>query len=101
PLGFSNYSISSIFGSKYTGTQFNEPTRNDSDDDDGKKSDVEVPFGTGARLLLHKQEEEEEITRHTVRAKLFRMDREHQWKERTVEMLKLNYPKDCEKSLQI
>ncbi|CAG8803883.1 2855_t:CDS:2, partial [Racocetra persica] len=120
PVGFSiSPPPSSIFGSKYTGTGkfgsrsegsygsstsqsiFDEPSRNDGDDDD-KNDTEEVPFGTGARPLLQEQEvftgEEEEITRHTVRAKLYCMDRERQWKERGVGMLKLNYPKDCEKS---
>ncbi|KAF0496001.1 hypothetical protein F8M41_021086 [Gigaspora margarita] len=126
--GFSNYSTSpppsSIFGSKYTGSSlmgkfgslsegsstqpsiFDEPTRNSNDDDDnydGKDSDAEeeVPFGTGARHLQEQEVitgEEDEITRHTVRAKLFCMDRGHQWKERGVGMLKLNYPKNYEKS---
>ncbi|CAG8791638.1 20806_t:CDS:2, partial [Cetraspora pellucida] len=127
-VGFSNYSTSpppsNIFGSKYTGSSlmgkfgsksessygsfttssiFGESVQDNDNDDDGKKSDAEdVPFGTGARPLLQEQEvftgEEEEITRHTVRAKLFCMGNEHQWKERGVGMLKLNYPKDCEKS---
>ncbi|CAG8550032.1 12112_t:CDS:2 [Racocetra fulgida] len=62
---------------------FDEPTRNDSDDndDDGKKSDAEVvSFKTGAKPLLHEQKKEE-VTRHTVMAKLFLLDREHQWKD--------------------
>ncbi|CAG8589658.1 20287_t:CDS:2, partial [Dentiscutata erythropus] len=80
-----------LHGSSTQPSIFDEPTRNDQ----------ESPFGIGARPLLQEQEvitgEEDEITRHTVRAKLFCMDRSHQWKERGVGMLKLNYPKDYEK----
>ncbi|CAG8645133.1 17250_t:CDS:2, partial [Cetraspora pellucida] len=108
-VGFSNYSTSpppsNIFGSKYTGSSLMGKFGSKSESSYGSfttPSIFDVPFGTGARPLLQEQEvftgEEEEITRHTVRAKLFCMGNEHQWKERGVGMLKLNYPKDCEKS---
>ncbi|CAG8474916.1 1295_t:CDS:2 [Cetraspora pellucida] len=38
--------------------------------------------------------EENETTRHAIKAKLFYLDSENQWKERGVGILKLNYPKD-------
>ncbi|CAG8836450.1 43513_t:CDS:2, partial [Gigaspora margarita] len=57
---------------------------------------------TGARHLQEQEaiiSEEDEITRHTVRTKLFCMNRRYQWKERGVGILKLNYPNNYEKSL--
>ncbi|CAG8532503.1 5631_t:CDS:10 [Diversispora eburnea] len=60
----------------------------------------EVPFG-GTRTLLQELEvltgEENEITRHSVRAKLYCMDGQT-WKERGVGILRLNYPRNYEKS---
>ncbi|CAG8736522.1 24542_t:CDS:2, partial [Racocetra persica] len=90
PVGFSKYSTSLVgsFGSSAAQPPVpNDLPRKDGDESDGEESYTEevVAFGTVARPLLNEQEvitgEEEEITRHTVRAKLFYMDREKQWKE--------------------
>ncbi|CAG8781088.1 9874_t:CDS:2 [Racocetra persica] len=104
PVGFLNYSTSSIFGSKYIGNSLMEKFESSTP----HNAEEEVSFGTGAKPLLHEQKKE--VTRHTVRTELFRldrehqwkdMDREHQWKERRVGMFKLNYPKNYEKSPQL
>ncbi|RHZ73178.1 hypothetical protein Glove_232g93 [Diversispora epigaea] len=75
-----------------------EENGNGDDNESGAKE--EVPFGTKIQTLLQKQEvltgEEDEITRHIVRAKLYRMD--GQWKERGVGTLRLNYSKNNEKA---
>jgi hypothetical protein len=45
--------------------------------------------------------EEDEITRYSVKAKLYWMDKSQQWKERGVGTLRLNYPRDDNKSPRI
>ncbi|CAG8568416.1 13119_t:CDS:2, partial [Acaulospora colombiana] len=119
PIGFSDYSSSSqsksIFGSGLMGkfgTQesstktsiFDETSNNDEENENDRESDAEdeTPFGMGARPMLQEQEvltgEEDEVTGYSVRAKLYCMDREQQWKERGVGILKLNFPKNYDKS---
>ncbi|RHZ88162.1 hypothetical protein Glove_26g128 [Diversispora epigaea] len=74
---------------------------NDNDKDKESEAEEEVPFGTGTRTLLQELEvltgEENEITQHSVRAKLYCMDGQT-WKERGVGILRLNYPRNYEKS---
>ncbi|RHZ66100.1 hypothetical protein Glove_309g158 [Diversispora epigaea] len=74
-----------------------EENENDEDKESGAE---EVPFGTVTQTLLQEQKvltgEEDEVTKHLVRAKLYCMD--GQWKERGVGTLRLNYPKNNKKS---
>ncbi|CAG8493617.1 5820_t:CDS:2 [Diversispora eburnea] len=68
---------------------------------EGDDVEKEVPFRTGTQPLLQELEvstgEENEVTLHSVRAKLYCMDGSV-WKERGVGILKLNYSRDNEKS---
>ncbi|CAG8527664.1 2345_t:CDS:2 [Diversispora eburnea] len=61
----------------------------------------EVSFGTRAQTLLREQEvstgEENEITRNSIRAKLYCLEGQ-EWKERGVGILRLNYSRNNENS---
>src|SRR3954453_12248494 len=45
--------------------------------------------------------EEDEVTRYSVKAKLYWMDKSQQWKERGVGTLRINFPRDDRKSPRI
>ncbi|RHZ59060.1 hypothetical protein Glove_365g106 [Diversispora epigaea] len=82
--------------------QTSQTNEEENENDEYKESgaEEEVPFGTVTQTLLQEQKvitgEEDEVTKHLVRAKLYCMD--GQWKERGVGTLRLNYPKNNKKS---
>ncbi|RHZ80967.1 hypothetical protein Glove_130g42 [Diversispora epigaea] len=88
----------SIFDEQTSPNDDDEENENDEDKECG--AEEEVPFGTVTKTLLQEQKvltgEEDEVTRHLVRAKLYFMD--GQWKERGVGTLRLNYPRNNKKS---
>ncbi|RHZ76679.1 hypothetical protein Glove_194g151 [Diversispora epigaea] len=79
-----------IFGSgtKYTGNSlmgsFTNGEENGNDKNMESEAEEEVPFRTG-----------DEITQHSVRAKLYCMD--GTWKKRGIGTLRLNYPRNYKK----
>ncbi|GBB86883.1 hypothetical protein RclHR1_13300002 [Rhizophagus clarus] len=104
-LGFQ----SAVQASSSTRTSIFEKHDDDDNDEDDPENDEseeeESSFGIGAKPLLQEQEvvtgEEDEITRYSVKAKLYWMDKTQQWKERGVGTLRLNYPRDDSKSPRI
>ncbi|RHZ73241.1 hypothetical protein Glove_232g106 [Diversispora epigaea] len=102
--GFSNMALSSqqsnmsIFDEQ---PSTNNEVENEKNATDNTEEVEEVPFGTRNYNFMKEQEvytgEENNSTRHTVRAKLYWMDGQI-WKERGVGNLKLNYPIDHDKS---
>ncbi|RHZ88379.1 hypothetical protein Glove_23g227 [Diversispora epigaea] len=77
-----------------------QPSQKDEEENDKECGEEEEEFGKGTQTLLQEQEvltgEEDEITKFLVRAKLYCLD--GQWKERGVGTLRLNYPRNNEKS---
>ncbi|EXX54635.1 uncharacterized protein OCT59_015018 [Rhizophagus irregularis] len=104
-LGFQ----SAVQASSSTRTSiFDKHDDDDKDEDDSENDESEeeeVTFGTGAKPLLQEKEvvtgEEDEITRYSIKAKLYWMDKSQQWKERGVGTLRLNFPRDEKKSPRI
>ncbi|CAG8493399.1 10770_t:CDS:2 [Diversispora eburnea] len=95
----------SIFGSgtKYAGNSFaniSSRRQNIFDEQPSKQKDDKGESDKETQNSVKEQEvltgEEDEVTRHIVRAKLYCL--EGQWKERGVGFLKLNYPKNNKKS---
>ncbi|RHZ59075.1 hypothetical protein Glove_365g290 [Diversispora epigaea] len=97
--GFANMALSS---QKSNMSIFDEqPLQNDDENKIEIDMEKEVPFGTETQTLFHELEvltgEENENTRHSIRAKLYCLDGQT-WKERGVGTLKLNYPNNNENS---
>ncbi|RHZ80788.1 hypothetical protein Glove_132g154 [Diversispora epigaea] len=98
--GFANMALSS---QKSNMSIFDEQISQNNDEEKVNTNNVEeeVPFKTGTQTLLQESEvltgEENEITEHSVRAKLYFLD-EQTWKERGVGILKINYPRNYETS---
>ncbi|RHZ73632.1 hypothetical protein Glove_230g16 [Diversispora epigaea] len=97
--GFASMALSS---QKSNMSIFDEqPSQNDDENKNEIGMEKEVPLGTETQTLFHELEvstgEENESTRHSIRAKLYCLDGQT-WKERGVGILKINYPKNNEKS---
>ncbi|CAI2163379.1 19540_t:CDS:10 [Funneliformis geosporum] len=119
PLGFSSFTTSTpqlntfgsdsksppkqgIFGSN---SKYNSPIDTFGSSSKSPNHGFKSIFGTSARPILQEQEvitgEEDEVTRYTIRAKLYCMDKSLQYRERGVGTLKLNFPRDNKKSPRI
>ncbi|CAG8665063.1 11931_t:CDS:10 [Rhizophagus irregularis] len=112
PLGFSSFTTSTPLQKSMFDSISKSPPQHGIFGSNSKYSTPLGSFGSsatspslGAKPLLQEKEvvtgEEDEITRYSIKAKLYWMDKSQQWKERGVGTLRLNFPRDEKKSPRI
>ncbi|RHZ80748.1 hypothetical protein Glove_132g200 [Diversispora epigaea] len=100
--GFANMMLSSQNSNMSIFDEQPSQNNDENENENENENDMEeVPFGTETQTKFHELEvltgEENEATGHSVRAKLYCLD-EQTWKERGVGTLRLNYPRNNDKS---